>query len=47
MSRADYNHWNEEGDQMWWLEEGRFGSEEPDYDPYLEMAEDDFDEDDE
>jgi hypothetical protein len=25
MSRAHYDHWNEEADQMWWQEEGRFG----------------------
>lgn len=23
MSRADYAHWNEEADQVWWAEEGR------------------------
>lgn len=22
MSRADYAHWNEEADQVWWAEEG-------------------------
>lgn len=23
MSRADYTHWNEEADLVWWAEEGR------------------------
>ena len=23
MSRADYAHWNEEADLVWWAEEGR------------------------
>lgn len=34
MGREDYSHWNEEADYMWWMEEGRFGSEpiEPDFD---------------
>jgi len=39
MSLKNYEHWNEDAQYMWWQEEGRFGSEEPDYDPY----EDDFD----
>lgn len=33
MSRKDYDHWNEEADIMWWLEEGRHETyERPDYD---------------
>lgn len=34
MARADYDHWNEEADLVWWLEEGRhpYEPEEPDYD---------------
>lgn len=28
MSRADYAHWNEEADIMWWQEEGRFEGQE-------------------
>lgn len=32
MSRADYAHWNEDADWMWYQEEGRFGSESPDPD---------------
>jgi len=31
MARSDYAHWNEDQDAMWWLEEGRFGSEGPPY----------------
>lgn len=30
MSRADYAHWNEEADYMWWMEEGRHQGE-PEY----------------
>ena len=33
MALKDYAHWNEDAQAMWWAEEGRFGSEEPDYDP--------------
>lgn len=33
MSLSDYSHWNEDAQYMWWQEEGRFGSEEPEYDP--------------
>jgi hypothetical protein len=35
-ARSDYAHWNEDQDYMWWQEEGRHGSEEPEYDdnPY-------------
>jgi len=29
MSRADYAHWNEEADQIWWAEEGRHVEDEP------------------
>lgn len=30
MSRADYEHWNEERDQVWWQEEGQhYGHEDP------------------
>lgn len=32
MSLKDYAHWNEDAQYMWWQEEGRFGSEEPEYD---------------
>lgn len=32
MARADYEHWNEEADLMWWQEEGRH-QDEPNYDP--------------
>ncbi len=28
MSRADYAHWNEEADHIWWQEEGRFGGDD-------------------
>lgn len=27
MARKDYEHWNEEADIIWWLEEGRHESE--------------------
>jgi hypothetical protein len=42
MSRADYAHWNEDADHMWWQEEGRH-VEEPEYDPddYLDRGDDD------
>lgn len=36
MSRADYAHWNEEADIVWWQEEGR----------HVETAEDYYDPDD-
>ena len=37
MARADYAHWNEDADYMWWQEEGRFGSEDaPDPDDYYD-----------
>jgi len=32
MARADYDHWNEEADIMWWNEEGKH-IEEPEYNP--------------
>ena len=34
MPLADYAHWNEEAEQVWWQEEGRHGDEplDPDYD---------------
>lgn len=33
MARKDYDHWNEEADIMWWLEEGSHETyERPDYD---------------
>lgn len=45
MSRADYAHWNEEQDLVWWQEEGRHhGSEEPS-DPDPGSRYDDWDED--
>jgi hypothetical protein len=34
MSRADYAHWNEDADMVWWQEEGRHVEEAPEYDPY-------------
>ena len=34
MSRADYAHWNEDADMIWWQEEGRHAEyEEPEFDP--------------
>ena len=36
MSRADYAHWNEEADIVWWQEEGR----------HIETAEDNYEPDD-
>lgn len=30
MSRADYEHWNEEADRVWWEEEGRHQDEPED-----------------
>lgn len=45
MGRKDYEHWNEDADHMWWMEEGRFASEpdEIDYDsePYDDPDDDD------
>lgn len=32
MSRADYAHWNEEADQVWWAEEGRHADGPVEYD---------------
>ncbi len=32
MSLADYAHWNENAEYMWWNEEGKH-VEEPEYDP--------------
>jgi hypothetical protein len=32
MPIADYSHWNEEAERVWWEEEGRH-SDEPPYDP--------------
>jgi hypothetical protein len=29
MSRADYAHWNEDADYMWWHEEGKHVEDEP------------------
>lgn len=29
MARSDYDHWNEEADQIWWMEEGRHDTEAP------------------
>ena len=29
MSRADYAHWNEEQDIVWWNEEGKHALDEP------------------
>ncbi len=29
MSRADYSHWNEDADRIWWEEEGRHVEEPP------------------
>ncbi len=29
MSRADYAHWNEDADYMWWHEEGKHSDSEP------------------
>lgn len=32
MSRADYAHWNEDADYMWWHEEGKHIEEPPEPD---------------
>jgi len=47
MGREDYAHWNEEADLVWWLEEGRHGSNVDPYDEYDTPDGDweDFDED--
>ena len=34
MSRADYAHWNEDADYMWWHEEGKHADEPPEPDEY-------------
>lgn len=36
MSRADYAHWNEEADRVWWEEEGKHELNES----YLEEEDD-------
>lgn len=33
MSRADYAHWNEDADYMWWHEEGKHAGEQEPPDP--------------
>jgi hypothetical protein len=47
MSLKDYAHWNEDAEYMWYMEEGRFSSEdmEPDYDErdFREYEEEDYD----
>lgn len=46
-SRADYEHWNEEADRVWYEEEGRHGDSGMSKDDYLElMSREDFDIDD-
>jgi hypothetical protein len=42
MSRADYAHWNEDADWMWWHEEGKH-VEEPEYNPDDYLPRDDLD----
>lgn len=32
MSRADYAHWNEDADRIWWEEEGRHETYEKPFD---------------
>lgn len=32
MSRADYQHWNEDADYVWWHEEGKHVEEPPEPD---------------
>lgn len=39
MSRADYAHWNEEADRIWWEEEGKW---EDDSEPEPDPDEDDY-----
>lgn len=36
MSRADYAHWNEEQDMVWWAEEGKHSFHVDNYDPELD-----------
>ena len=33
MPLADYAHWNEDAEYMWWHEEGKHVDVEPEYDP--------------
>lgn len=58
MALADYAHWNEDAEYMWWQEEGRHIEEPPepdewqdDYDRWVweddDLEEDDEDEEDE
>lgn len=42
MSRADYAHWNEDADRIWWEEEGRHEPSEPDYEGINDDAADAF-----
>lgn len=45
MARADYEHWNEDADYMWWHEEGKHVEEEPfEPDDDVFFGEDDRDE---
>ena len=40
MALADYAHWNEEAEQVWWQEEGRFaGDNEGETSDYEEWEE--------
>lgn len=44
--RSAYEHWNEERDQMWYMEVGRFGATD-DYDRYDAYSYDEYDEEEE
>lgn len=48
MGRADYAHWNEDADYMWWMEEGRHPEEPPeDYDDHTGQYDADYEDEEE
>jgi hypothetical protein len=47
MAIADYAHWNEEAELVWWLEEGRHGTYEEPYEDDPDAGWDDWEDDEE
>lgn len=48
MARSDYDHWNEEADQVWWQEEGKHAESDAEnarWERDNNEDEDDYDED--
>lgn len=38
MSRADYEHWNEDAEYIWWQEEGKHETGEPSEADYCDVC---------